>query len=425
MRGRLGDRRVQFALVIVVALGLRVGLVAITGEHVPWGDPLDYDRHAAHLAEHGTYPPSNQAAPGSPAAFRPPAWPHVLAGVYEVTGARWTAARITAALLGTLSVALVYAIAGAALGPAVARAAGWLAAVFPPMVFLSGSLVAENLFVFLMLVAAWATLRAREQGHRFAWAVLAGVACGLAALTRTNGLALLLPVAVGLAAASGLRPRRLPVRALLVPAAALLAAALTIAPWTVRNAAAFGEFVPVSTQGGYTMAAVWNADADSPGPSRGAPHYGPVEPYQHRPGIDEVELDRTLRPRATDYARSHPGYVVELAGLNVLRMFKLAGDESFTYYWNLERDMTPARRAVDSVGLAVVVVLALFALVSRRSRALLRRAPLWLWLFPLLMLASSVLLLGNPRYRAPIDPFLALMAAVAVTGARRSLQRRS
>jgi hypothetical protein len=415
MRGGLRGERRPLILMLAVALALRVGLVATTGEHVPWGDPSDYDRHAAHLAEYGTYPPSANAERGSPTAFRPPAWPYLLAGVYEVTGARWTAGRLVAAALGTLSVLLVYLIAAAALGRGPARAAGWLAAVFPPMVFLSGSLVAESLFVFLMLVAIWATLRARADAHRLRWAVVAGGACGLAALTRTNGLVLVLAVAVGLAAAGGFSPRRPALRPLLAPAVALLAAALAIAPWTIRNAAAFGEFVPVSTQGGYTMAAVWNAEADSSGPSRGRPQYGPVEPYKHRAGVDEVELDRTLRRVATDYARDHPGYVVELAGLNVLRMFKLAGDESFTFYWNLERDMTPARRVLDSLGLALGVALALAALLLGAGRRLLGRAPFWLWLFPLLMLASTVLLLGNPRYRAPIDPFLVIAAGVAAS----------
>ena len=401
--------------ILVVALGLRVGLVATTGEHVPWGDPVDYDRHAAYLAEYGTYPPSSQAAPGSPAAFRPPAWPYLLAGVYEVSGERWTAGRFTAAVLGTLSVLMIYLIASLTLGRKVAICAGALAAVLPPMVFLSGSLVAENLFVPLMLVAAWATLRARDAEHIARWAVLAGAAAGLAALTRTNGLALLLPIAIGLAAAGGFTFRRIALRPLLAPAVALVAAALAIAPWTIRNAAAFGEFVPVSTQSGYTMAAVWNTEADSPGPSRGRPQYGPVEPFQHRPGVDEVELDRTLREHATDYARDHPGYVVELTGLNFLRMFKLASDESFTFYWNLERDMTPVRRALDSIGLAALVALVLAGLILRPTRRRVRGVPWWLWLFPALMLASSVLFLGNPRYRTPLDPFFVLLAAVAVS----------
>lgn len=413
MTGWLRAGRWGLVAMLAVALVVRVGLVAATGEHVPWGDPADYDRHAIHLVEHGTYPPSSQAAPGSPAAFRPPAWPYMLAGVYEVTGARWTAGRLAAAGLGTLAVLLVYLIAAEALGAAAARAAGWLAAVFPPMVFLSGSLVAESLFVVLMLAAVWATLRARRAVHRLRWAGLAGIACGLAALTRTNGLALLLPVAIGLVQAGGLpRPR---LRAALAPAVALLAASLTIAPWTIRNERAFGEFVPVSTQTGYTMAAAWNAEADVGGPARGRPQYGPLEPFQHRPGVDEVELDRTFRHMGREYAGEHPGYVLELAGLNVLRMFKLASDESFTFYWNLERDMTPPRRVLDSLGLAAIVALAVLALTRRRARRRLRQAPLWLWLFPALMLASTILLLGNPRYRAPIDPFLVMVAAVALS----------
>jgi 4-amino-4-deoxy-L-arabinose transferase-like glycosyltransferase len=390
-------------------------LVASTGEHVPWGDPSDYDRHAAHLAEHGTYPPTTQADYGSPAAIRPPAWPYVLAGVYEVTGARWTAGRLTAAVLGTLSVLLVWLIARAAFGFAAARWAGWIAAVFPPMVFLSGSLVVESLFVFLTLATVWATLQARGSPHRLRWALLAGLTCGLASLTRTNGLVLLVPMAIGLAAAGGFTVRRFSVQALLVPALALAVALLTIAPWTIRNAAAFGEFVPVSTQGGYAMAQVWNAESDSPGSAHGAPQFDPVEPYQRQPGVDEVELDRKLRELGTDYARDHPSYVIELAGLNLLRMFKLAGDESFTFYWNLERDMTAPRRVADSVGLAVVVLLVLVALADRRSRRTLGEAPSWLWVFPALLLGSVVLLFGNPRHRTEIDPFLVIVAAVALS----------
>jgi len=389
--------------------------VVATPEHVPWGDPVDYQRHAAFLAEYNTYPPSAHAAPGSPAAFRPPAWPYLLAGVYKVTGVRWTAGRLCAAVLGALSVLLVYLIASAAVGQVAARWAGWIAAVFPPMVFLAGSLVVESLFVPLVLTAVWATLQARGSPHRLRWAALAGVACGLAALTRTNGLVLLAPVAIGLALASGFRFRRPALRPLLAPAVALVVAFVTIAPWTIRNAAAFDEFVLVSTQGGYSMAQVWNSEADSPGPMRGAPHFGPVEPYQHQAGTDEVELDRELREQATDYARNHPGYVVELAGLNVLRMFKLAGDESFTFFWNRERDMTGSRRVIDSLGLAVIVLLVCVALTGRRSRRLLGEAPWWLWLFPALLLTSVMFLFGNPRHRAEIDPFLVLAAAAALT----------
>jgi 4-amino-4-deoxy-L-arabinose transferase-like glycosyltransferase len=418
-------RKHSLVLILLAALALRVGLVVATGEQVPWGDPVDYHRHAAFLAEYGTYPPSTQAAPGSPAAFRPPAWPYLLAGVYKVTGVHWTAGRLTAAVLGTLTVLLLYLIADAIWGRVVARWAGWLAAVFPPMVFLSGSLVVENLFVLVMLVAVFATLRARASPHLLRWALFAGTACGLAALTRANGIVLVVPVILGLAAGAGFSLRRPSLRPLLAPALAVAVMVLTIAPWTIRNAAAFDEFVPVSTQGGYSMAQVWNAESDSPGPTRGAPQFDPVKPYQHQYGIDEVELNRKLRERAVDYARDHPSYVLELAGLNVLRMFKLAGDESFTFYWNRERDMTASRRVIDSIGLAAVVLLVLVALAGRAGRRRLREAPWWLWLFPALVVASVMFLFGNPRHRASIDPFLVLAAAVALTSAWERFGKRA
>ena len=410
--------------ILIVALGLRVGLVAATGEQVPWGDPIDYHKHAAFLAELGNYPPSTQAAPDSPAAFRPPAWPYLLAGVYEVTGVHWTAARLTAAVLGALTVLLVYGIAGALFGHVAARWAGWLAAVFPPMVFLSGSPVVENLFVLVMLVAVFATLRARAGPHSLRWALVAGAACGLGALTRPNGLVLVVPVVLGLAAGAGFSLRRPSMRPLVAPALAVVVMVLTMAPWAVRNAAAFGEFVPVSTQGGYSMAQVWNGVSDSPGPRRGAPEFTLIEPYQHQYGIDEVELDRKFREMALDYAYEHPGYVIELAGRNVLRMFKLDGDDSFTYYWNRERDMTAWRRVLDSIGLAAIVMLVLVAVVGRRSRRRLRESPRWLWLVPALILVSTMFLFGNPRHRASIDPFLVLAATVGAMMLRDRLRTR-
>lgn len=397
-----------------MALVLRVGVVAATPDYVLSGDPISYDKQAAYLVAHGTYTPSEHADPTSPAAFRPPAWPYLLAGVYEATGARFTAGRLATAGLGTLTVLLVFLVATEALGAAVGRIAGWMAALFPPMVFLSGSLVAENLFVPLLLGVAWAALRTRRSVKPLRWAVLAGALCGLAALTRTNGLGLVLPLAVSLL--PGVRPRALRPRALVLPAVAALAMAATVAPWTVRNAEALHAFVPVSTQSGYTEAAVWNPTSAAPGPDLGRPQYADLEPYLYRPGVDEVQLGRTLGRRGRRFAYEHPRYVLDLLRLNLLRSFKLASaNGTFARYWNRERNMTAVMRLLDSIGLALGVALALLALMRRAGRQRLRAAPLWLWAFPLVTFAGTVLLLGNPRYRTPLDPFIVMLAAVAVS----------
>jgi 4-amino-4-deoxy-L-arabinose transferase-like glycosyltransferase len=399
--------------ILLVALILRVGLVAATTDYRPSYDAADYDLHARALAEHGRYPPSAIAAPGSPTAFRPPGYPYLLAGTYAVTGRRWTAGRLLGAGLGTITVALVALIAAALWDRRAALAAGGLAAVFPPLVLMSSPLLAEGLFVPLLLAACLAGLRFRA-APRLRWAVAAGVLCALAALTRTNGALALVPVVLGLLAASGAGG----VRRLLAPAAALAAAVLVVAPWTARNAEAFGELVPISTQSGFTLAGHFNDRAGADGPTQAANVLPSVLPQYaglfHRPGLDEADIDGRLRADARRFAWRRPRYVLESLRLDTARMFDLGGAASFTSRWDQERDITALRRTADRAGIALLCLLVVLALVARVPRARLREAPAWLWAVPALMYLSTAPVVGNPRYRSALDPFLVLGAAAAL-----------
>jgi hypothetical protein len=60
-------------------------------------------------------------------------------------------------------------------------------------------------------------------------------------------------------------------------------------------------------------------------------------------------------------------------------------------------------------------------LLARRGQG---RGPLWLWAVPVVMLVGVLPLLGPPRYRIPIDPFLAILAAVALIALRDRLGAR-
>ena len=51
-----------------------------------------------------------------------------------------------------------------------------------------------------------------------------------------------------------------------------------------------------------------------------------------------------------------------------------------------------------------------------------RRAPAWLWAVPLLLFLSVVFLaVETPRYRTALDPFVILLAALALTPALRAI----
>ena len=182
---------------LAVALLARLLVIVATPHFRPTNDAADYDRHAVSLAVHGTYPPSGF---GGPSAFRPPAYPYLLAGVYKLVGTRsastrWEAGRIADALLGVVVVALVALIARRLWGPAVALGAGALAAVFPPLLLVGSSLMSESLYIPLVLGAVLAALAARGSEHRWRYALLTGLLVGLAALTRANGLFVLVPIA--------------------------------------------------------------------------------------------------------------------------------------------------------------------------------------------------------------------------------------
>lgn len=407
--------------VLAAALVLRVLIVLATPGYAPFGDAADYDRIARFLEYFGTYPPSTFADPTGPSALRPPGYPYLLAGLYEVVGVRWQLARIVGAVLGTVAVALLWAIVRRLWDGRLALWAAGVAAVLPSLVWVGGGLTAESLFVPLLLGAVWAAVR-----HRGApgagWVAAAGVLLGLAVLTRTNGAIAVLPLLVA---------AWLPRRRWTDPVVLLVGLALALAPWTVRNAAAFGSFSPLGTQSGFTMIGAWNAEAEKDGRFRAAWRV-PMDLPELRPvlqqyGTDEVDVDADLRERALEYAADHPGYVVSATAIHARHLLHLTTDTEGASGGSF-REMGMPRWTWTPTVVAFWSLLAASAvgavLLARRRGA---GGPPWLWAVPIVLFLSVVPLLGPPRYRVPVDPFLAILAAVALTAAidRVRVRRRS
>jgi 4-amino-4-deoxy-L-arabinose transferase-like glycosyltransferase len=389
MRGRL-----LVAAILALALTLRLGLAVLHDPPPPTGDAADYARHAASLADHGSYPPS-EIGPG-PTAFRPPAYPVVLAGVYEVLG-RDDAPRVAGAVVGTAAVALLGLCALWLLGPAAALAAMALAAVFPPLVMVSVAQLSEGLFIALVLAALACALAFRRSPDRVAWVVAAGALAGAAALTRTNGLVILVPLLLVV-------PRR---RLVLV-----LAALVVIAPWTIRSSTALDSFVPTTTQAGFTLAGAYNDQAREDEELPAAWRPPTMAPYDAllRGDTNEAEREREFRAEALGYAADHPLYVPRVVFWATVRMLNLA---------DAELEELSSREAGVGEGFAKLNRYATWALLALALAgaftAAARRAPRWLWLFPLLLWLSVAIAIGATRYRTPVDPFLILLAAAAVT----------
>jgi 4-amino-4-deoxy-L-arabinose transferase-like glycosyltransferase len=413
------------AAILVVALVLRLNAAERT-PYRPINDAGSYLTLASYIAHTGDY--SLRRTPGSgaggtrgPSAYYAPGYPYFLALVDLVDGhavRRGPAiqpARDSQAVLGTITVVLIGLVAYELYGASAGLIALALAAAYPVFTELAGTLVAENLLTLLVMAALYAALRARRAGKtatRYAWVAGAGVLTGLATLTHENGVLIL----AGLIPAVWTVRPRLTLRSLAAPALLVALTALTIVPWTIRNAVELHSFIPVSDETGVTLVGTYNVASavDPQVPYKWRIFYGiPGERslIRESPHLTEPQISAKLQSQALHYVSDHPFSPFVVAFHNTLRMFELEG----TFAWIASASAVSVSTPVARTGVIsfwILCVLALAALATKRGRS----APGWVWVIPVLLALSVVLVnVETPRFREPVDPFLILLASAGLS----------
>jgi 4-amino-4-deoxy-L-arabinose transferase-like glycosyltransferase len=431
--GRRRLKALAVVLILLGALGARLGYVAAEPYHAI-NDAGTYNRMASMVATYGDYhtgdaPKSGAGGSRGPTAYFPPAFPYYLAIADVLDGHQAggkTAVppeRIEMAVTGTISVALIGLVALEAFGEGVAFAALVLAAVYPVFIESSGILAAENLVIPLQMAAAWTALRARRarrMGGVYSWFAATGVLTGLAALAHQNALAYLIPF--GIAAWSVARRHRQDrarpgLRALAAPAVLVLLTCAMIAPWTIRNAVELHTFVPISDETGITLAGTYNpvsAHDRLPFKWHLFSHVSVLRHFARASNFEtEPQLSGQLTTAALDYIKHHPFAPVAASFDNTLRMLELEG----TFAWRASTSALNIHEPWATIGVISFYVLCLLAIAGLFTRVV-RRAPWWLWLMPILWWLTIVPInVETPRFREPLDAFLILLAGCAVSAA--------
>jgi 4-amino-4-deoxy-L-arabinose transferase-like glycosyltransferase len=412
--------RVGVIAICVVGLVARLALV-IAVRHAPLtGDPADYQRLAGSIASGHGFAPTQIASPGTPSAFRPPAYPYLLGGLETIFGVYRNVGRLLGVLLGVLTVLLTARLGEVLWDRRIGLLAGAMVAVCPSLIALNGSLMAESLFLPTELGIVLCLVSLRRGRGPVRDAVLAGALCGLAALTRTIGIVWMIPAALAIMRA----PTTWRYRARSV-ATLLGVCALVLTPWAIRNANTFHAFVPLNTQGGWTLAGQYNSIAERDDNYQAvwrAPTLVPsilngLRPlYLRRGGINEAQLNGVLNHDAVAFIRQHPGDVLVTSALNTLRMFNLGKSHQFTtaVAYNA-MDLPGSLWGVTSITSQLLTLLALLAVAGRLTGRLRYQlgSPL-IWSVPLLALAAAIPISGTVRYRVPLDPFVILLAALLI-----------
>jgi hypothetical protein len=211
------------------------------------------------------------------------------------------------------------------------------------------------------------------------------------------------------------RPR-LKLRALAAPALLVALTALTILPWTIRNALVMHSFIPVSDETGITLIGTYNAAsaANTQVPYKWRIFYGvPGEGslIHEESHLTEPQLGAKLESQALHYIEHHPLSPLEVGYHNTLRLFELEG----TFAWKASAAAVSLTTAIARTGVIsfwILCLLALGGLATKRGRS----APGWVWVIPLLLGLSVVLVnVETPRFREPVDPFLILLAAAGLS----------
>jgi len=204
------------------------------------------------------------------------------------------------------------------------------------------------------------------------------------------------------------------------PLITLLALAALIAPWTLRNYRAFGQFVLLNTNAGYAF--FW---ANHPIQGTNFMTLLPPEiPYEslvppELQGLNEAALEKALMQRGLQFVLHDPGRYV-LLSLNRLKdQFKFWPSPDSSLLSNLSR--------VVSFGLFLPFMLygTWLAVVKsqisnpkseiRNSKFEIRQSPVFLWLgFVVFYNAMHLASWATIRYRLPTDAVMVIFAGLAI-----------
>ena len=408
--------RPNVALLSILTLALVLRLLwVLRAETVPppTGDPQWYFAVASNLAAgHGfTVSLTDQGwtpgPGGEPTTLLPPGWPTTLAASFVIFGTGLLTAKLVNVLAGVITVYLVYRIGELSLGRTVALIGALILALYPNHIIWSSTLFSDIYFTMWFSTAICLLLRtSRWRGiQAFVGAGAVGAVTGVAALTRGQGVVLLLVAAVFWLVLCGRRDT------LVRTAAASLAAVAVIAPWTVRNLVTFEAPIVISANDGYNLRIGHS-------PYATGRYILPQDLWDAEPGITmkerEVLFSRLGRERAVDYALSHPREELVLA---LKKLYYLTIPDSDSIAWaNVASSPVAPSWVLESLArLAAayywaLLLFAAVALTRLRSVTPVRLMGVTLALWAVFHIAFF----GEPRYHIPLLPPLALLAATGL-----------
>ena len=363
------------ALLFIVAAVLRISVVAVFLAHnsLSWGvnEAAGIGRQLA--LGHGFASPFHDAF--GPTAWLAPVYPSLLASLFLLFGIQTTAAACATvflnAIFGSLTVLVILKLGQQHFGETPAIIAAWAWAVSPPAVVWAWYLWETSMSALVLSFALLQTLRLGSDSGFRQWAIC-GLIWSFAALLNPVLLAPL-PFLVLARAWKG--------RCWKHVATMVLACAVGIAPWTIRNLIRQHHLIPVRSN--FWPEVFFGNVTFELHPT------GPSMVYQRE---GEIAFAADMRSRVIEYIRSNRGEFARRTGQRVLE------------FWTGPIYFKPLP--------AVLILAAIAGIFCARAvgREWLSFASVLLFYPPIYYLSYTF-----ARYRHPIEPVMYTLAALTVS----------
>ena len=304
---------------------------------------------------------------------------------------------IAQAAIGAASCVILFALGREMFGDKIGRLASYLMAVDYASIRFTVEVMAENLFIFFVLLSFYYLYRyhSLKQTRNILWAAFFA---GLSLLIRESLLYFFLWLSTWFFVFKE------PVRTCISKASAFIFVVfIVLSPWILRNSFLYGRFTMLTTASGHYLylsnndtvkgsshGGEWIFDRDSYFP-QGGPKL--PDPYTR-------EADRYFFKKGVEWIRNHPARFIKLIRPKLVGMWRpYQADSPF-----------PAKLAATATYIPVII-LGVIGLILNLRR--------WKDLFPVFSLIAyifflHILLHGVVRYRYPAMPFFMILAAHAL-----------
>lgn len=375
--------------IFLLSLLLRLSIVFTNNEPV-MSDQLVYDKLALSLLQQHEF----SIEKGQPTAYITPLYPFFLSVIYFFFGHNYLYVKLAQGLLGSLVCLITYFIAKQIFNPPVAVLTFFFMAIHYFFIRYGLLLLTENLFILLLSLSILFLIKFYKNPSYFS-AGLFGLFSSLATLTRSAYS--LFPFMAVIILWAGLKFLNISWGKLLKFSLIIaLCFILPIGIWTIRNYAVFKDFIPLGTEAGIVFYTSYN-----PPKEKIFDKTTYDEATLKTAHMSEVETSKFLLKQTIVSIKKDPTKIYKYIPLKIMYFFSIFDWTAFKI------------QCAYNFSTAFILPLSFLGVILA-----LRKRPSYLnfvLLLPIIyFLFITLAVMGVPRTRLPVEPYLIIFAGFFV-----------